>query len=147
MKLNLNERVQVVLTPRGAEIWNANEAQYENVHYSKPNYKQAGDVLKESLWSLFQVFGKDIYMGCQVPFEGCEIVLDEKPTAVPVEGWYENTGIPALKPGTLINFLMRCEVEDENITNDSQPHIFSDLNWDLNMNGSEIAKWRLHNTN
>ena len=77
MRLNLNERCQVVLTDRGAEVWNANERQWEGYTFTTPKYKQAGDVLKESLWHLFQVFGKDIHMGCQVPFEDCNITIGE----------------------------------------------------------------------
>lgn len=77
MKLNLNERVSATLTQRGAEVWNAWESQFIGCSFTTPKYKQAGDVLKEPLWHLFQVFGSSIHMGCQVPFEKCEIIIGE----------------------------------------------------------------------
>lgn len=77
MKLNLNELCRVTLTQRGAEVWNEFESQFVGLHYTTPKFKQAGDVLKESLWHLFQVFGSSIHMGCQVPFEKCEIIVGE----------------------------------------------------------------------
>jgi hypothetical protein len=77
VRLNINETVQVKLTKAGAETWNKWESQYENLTYTKPKYKQKGDVLKESMWHLFQVFGNSIHMGCEVPFKDCEIIIGD----------------------------------------------------------------------
>lgn len=77
MRLNLNEHVRATLTQRGADIWNTNEGRYEGVSYTTPKYKQVGDVVKESLWHLFEVFGEYIHLGCDMPFEGCVITIGE----------------------------------------------------------------------
>ena len=71
MKFNANNYVEVVLTERGAEIYNAwcNESVYTRVH------KQEGEVLKEQLWLIMNIFGKHFKLGSVSPFENCDIHL------------------------------------------------------------------------
>jgi hypothetical protein len=77
MKLNINDTCMVTLTASGAVTYNKWEAQFENLKYTKPNYKQAGEVVEAQLWHLFQVFGSSIHLGGDVPFVQCIITLKD----------------------------------------------------------------------
>lgn len=82
MNININDSVSVTLTPSGAEIWNAKEEdtfeRFKHMEWFVPKYKQSGDVLKEQLWHLFQVFGSSIHLGGDVPFENCLITFGDE---------------------------------------------------------------------
>lgn len=69
MRLNLNEEVSVELTKSGADIYNSYW-----IDYKDPSKKE-GDVIKEQFWHLFQVFGEHIYLGCEMPFKDCEVII------------------------------------------------------------------------
>lgn len=72
MKLNLNDRVSVTLTKKGADIYN--QAWKD---YSTPQMKE-GDVITTQLWALFRDFGDYINLGYGMPFEFGIITLEEK---------------------------------------------------------------------
>ena len=78
--MNINDIVSVTLTASGAATWNANEdyfvEQFKNLMWFAPKYKVEGDVLKEQMWHLFQIFGSSIKMGFEVPFKDCIITLE-----------------------------------------------------------------------
>lgn len=76
MKININQYAKVVLTQRGAEVWNTYLNGFTYSGSRKGDFKE-GDVLKTSLWELFQVFGSYINMGCIVPFKDCELDIKE----------------------------------------------------------------------
>jgi hypothetical protein len=78
-EINLNDHVEVVLNARGVEIYNAYERRFEGLYEGQVmRYKAEGDVLRDSLWHIMQIFGEHIYMGCVVPFEGCKVVWEGK---------------------------------------------------------------------
>jgi hypothetical protein len=82
MKININEKMRVVLTETGAAHYNSWNSRYPVAY--RPPLKQAGDVLEAQLWELFQIFGETIYMGMgEVPFENCiiEFLLIDAPKA------------------------------------------------------------------
>jgi hypothetical protein len=70
MKFNMNNYVEVVLTERGAEIYNECWKSYKSL---LP--KKSGDVLKDPLWSIMETFGQHVGLGANSPFENCEIDL------------------------------------------------------------------------
>jgi len=81
MNLNINERVSVTLTASGAATCNANEDYFadrsKHLEWFAPKYKSEGDVLKEQLWHLFQIFGSSMKMGFEVPFKDCIITIGD----------------------------------------------------------------------
>lgn len=71
IKINMNARVQVVLTKFGAEVYNKYINQFDRKYRDDV---AEGHVLRDQLWSLFQVFGEHMQMGMrEVPFEGNNI--------------------------------------------------------------------------
>jgi hypothetical protein len=76
MKININQHAKVVLTSRGAEIWNKYLNSFTYSGARKGDFEE-GDELKTALWELFQVFGEYIYMGMTVPFKDCELEIEE----------------------------------------------------------------------
>lgn len=73
-ELNTNEMVRVILTERGAAIYNADAAKM-NAHMAttrssyRVTYKLPGDMHETSLWRLMQLYGPHIYMGMrEMPF-------------------------------------------------------------------------------
>lgn len=75
--INLNQNAEVILTQRGANAANEMEIKWFNTlmqyeHYKKnpPELKQykAGDVYKDQLWRVFQVFGNSVELGYESPF-------------------------------------------------------------------------------
>ena len=81
MNLNINESVSVTLTASGAATWNTNEDyfadKFKHLEWFGPKYKSEGDVLKEQLWHLFQVFGNSVSLGKEVPFKNCIITIGD----------------------------------------------------------------------
>jgi hypothetical protein len=76
-KFNINNSVEVRLTEKGANIynnWYGRYAQYGIVQEPV----QEGHLLRAQLWHLFQVFGEHIHLGGEVPFEMCNMYIDEK---------------------------------------------------------------------
>lgn len=72
MKININENINVRLTPQGQELIRKHYATY-NVTWH-PN---ADGWYKFQLWDLMNIFGPHLYAGCRVPFEDCDIYLEE----------------------------------------------------------------------
>ena len=67
MKLNLNQRVSVILTEHGADIYNKHMTRYSNLDYI-PVIE--GYELKIQLWNLMNIFSSSLYLGAMhVPFE------------------------------------------------------------------------------
>lgn len=66
MKLNINDRVRVRLTEAGRK-------HLKTLNDKNPyKIRVKGDLYGWSewhLWELMQIFGSEIYMGCDVPFE------------------------------------------------------------------------------
>lgn len=76
MKFNMNANATVVLTPAGANIYNA----WGNTFPvgSKPNLLFAGETCSIELWQLMRIFGESLYNGMpQVPFLFNEITLKD----------------------------------------------------------------------
>lgn len=76
MKININQHAQVILTERGAEIYNSYLNQFTFRGARKGDYVE-GDVLKTQLWELFYVFGEHISLGRIGPFKDCELDVEE----------------------------------------------------------------------
>jgi hypothetical protein len=74
-EININEIVEVTLTSYGADVYNSYYSQFK--HY-RPAERKEGDVLRDSLWSIMQVFGPAIYMGMQPHFKRNTIVFDKE---------------------------------------------------------------------
>ena len=82
--LNVNRIARVTLTEAGAKIIN-NYLKTDDViqHLTKDQIKtlfgrtefNAGDTYKSALWDIMHIFGKHMYMGCNIPFVNNEIVL------------------------------------------------------------------------
>ena len=65
---NMNDTVEVVLTTKGAEMYN------ERWKFFGRPVKYEGDVIRTQLWTLFQIFGEHIHLGMgEVPFKDCKI--------------------------------------------------------------------------
>lgn len=75
IEINLNDTVEVTLTEKGAEVYNKYLEGSYMYRQGLREQKKAGDVLKEQLWHMFQVFGPHIHLGNQAPFDLCEIRL------------------------------------------------------------------------
>lgn len=71
--MNLNDRVKVVLTSKGAEVWNEYYASTPAKY--KPNCRKEGDALTDQLWGLMQIFGSSVSLGCISPFKDCEMEI------------------------------------------------------------------------
>ncbi len=69
-KINLNVQVYVKLTEKGKEILSSKEF----VSHFTPDHE---GYYKFQLWELMQIFGKDLWNGCKVPFENNEIVFSK----------------------------------------------------------------------
>lgn len=70
-QVNINARVTVKLTERGAKLVNSRNAEFNKTlrtSQCKTDYK-AGDEYHSQLWSLMAEFGVAISMGSEVPFE------------------------------------------------------------------------------
>ncbi len=74
LEINTNESATVILTPKGAQIYNAYWA--EMPINCRPNTKKEGDSLSDELWSLFNIFGQGMYNGCQIPFKDNKLTLE-----------------------------------------------------------------------
>jgi hypothetical protein len=78
MEININDYVEVVLTQAGADTYNTywNDISYRWPGFVEKNLKE-GDVLKEQLWSVMQIFGPHIHLGGHVPFVMCRMNILE----------------------------------------------------------------------
>jgi hypothetical protein len=68
-EINLNDFVEVVLTEMGAAVYNEF---YEKLNLPEkylPPLKLEGDVHRDQLWHIMQVFGPCISIGLVSPFE------------------------------------------------------------------------------
>jgi hypothetical protein len=63
-QVNFNDQCIVELTERGKEI--LEKPQFKC--YMDYNYNKDTNFLKVSLWELFEIFGNDVWHGCQIPF-------------------------------------------------------------------------------
>ncbi len=71
--MNLNDRVKVVLTQEGANIYNS---YYEDTPSEyRPDRKIVGEVLTDQLWGIMQVFGNHISLGRMSPFKDCQLEI------------------------------------------------------------------------
>ena len=82
--INVNRTARVVLTETGAKVINEYIENDEAIRYlSKDQIKtlfgqsmfKSGDTYKSSLWDIMNIFGKSMYVGCDVPFYHNEITL------------------------------------------------------------------------
>jgi len=72
MIININNRVSFTLTKRGADILNEYEAlKLRTVLHTE------GELYKEQLWHIMEIFGGDVSLGMESPFENCEITVGE----------------------------------------------------------------------
>lgn len=84
MKINLNDMCTVALSETGAK--HLNEVNREcNIRFwdqSKSDYRAKtdyvkGDVYKNQLWSIMEMFGTTLGLGLDAPFVNCEINIKE----------------------------------------------------------------------
>jgi hypothetical protein len=70
MKFNINECVRIRLTDKGREIHKAAFAVVERItgRYTAPK-EDSGGWCEMQLWTVMELFGPHIYMGCENPFE------------------------------------------------------------------------------
>ena len=82
--INVNRAARVILTESGAKVINEYIENDEAIRYlSKDQIKtlfgqnvfKSGDTYKSSLWDIMNIFGKSMYVGCDVPFYHNEITL------------------------------------------------------------------------
>lgn len=82
--INANRTARVILTESGAKVINEYIENDEAIRYlSKDQIKtlfgqnmfKSGDTYKSSLWDIMNIFGKSMYVGCDVPFYHNEITL------------------------------------------------------------------------
>jgi hypothetical protein len=82
--INANRAAQVILTESGAKVINEYIENDEAIRYlSKDQIKtlfgqnmfKSGNTYKSSLWDIMNIFGKSMYVGCDVPFYHNEITL------------------------------------------------------------------------
>jgi len=72
MKINIDGRIRVRLTPHGQELISKHYATY-NVHWQP----SADGWYKLQLWELMGIFGPYLYVGCIIPFEDAAIYMEE----------------------------------------------------------------------
>lgn len=79
--VNVNDYAEVTLTQKGAETLNAYNKEFvdfflqRNINTtlkSKTDYRE-GDVFKQQMWCLFNIFGKDFALGGECPWKFCEM--------------------------------------------------------------------------
>ena len=73
MKHDINDMVTVTLTKKAMDIL---DAKYRN--YSMTPFKLDGNTLTTKLWSIMNIFGSYMYMGCEQLFVDNVIVFKEK---------------------------------------------------------------------
>ena len=82
--INVNRIARVILTESGSKVVNEHIENDDTIrHLSKDQIKtlfgqnkfKSGDTYKSSLWDIINIFGKSMYMGCDVPFYHNEITL------------------------------------------------------------------------
>lgn len=71
-KFNMNDSVKIKLTNKGIDIlkeqYNELKKYYPNIGEFQLNLDKEG-YYKQQLWSVMQIFGRDIGMGNELPFE------------------------------------------------------------------------------
>lgn len=81
IRVNVNDYAEVTLTTTGARTLNAYNQELVDLFIakqvdpslrSKTDYK-AGDVFKQQMWCLFNIFGKDFDLGSEAPWDLCEM--------------------------------------------------------------------------
>ena len=82
--INVNRAARVILTESGAKVINEYIENDEAIRYlSKDQIKtlfgqnvfKSGDTYKSSLWDIMNIFGKSMYVGCDIPFYHNELTL------------------------------------------------------------------------
>jgi len=82
--INVNRIARVILTESGAKVVNEYIENDDTIRrLSKDQIKtlfgqnefKSGDTYKSSLWDIMNIFGKSMYMGCDVPFYHNELTL------------------------------------------------------------------------
>lgn len=82
--INVNRLARVVLTETGAKVVNDHIKNDETIRLLSEdqiktlfgqNKFKSGDTYKSALWDIMNIFGKSMYMGCDVPFAKNEINL------------------------------------------------------------------------
>ena len=83
MKININQKAQVQLTKFGADILNSLNRKANggfllnsSVRF-RVDYKE-GELYRNQLWFLFQVFGESFELGSEAPFIDLEIEEEQK---------------------------------------------------------------------
>lgn len=86
MKININTKVKVKLTDRGADILNRYNRQFhisgdpEKDEKMFPTNYVVGDTIEDELWSVMHIWGPHIYMGAPIVFQTNDIDILLKPT-------------------------------------------------------------------
>ena len=76
--MNVNDKVDVVLTDRGRLVLYAYEVANGTPTYSK--YNMNGSRLTVQLWTLMQIFGPEMTMGKDPVFQDNEVVIPKPDT-------------------------------------------------------------------
>lgn len=78
MKINMNARVRVHLTPFGVSVLSTYEADktyllrgfgYRDERWKETGYNPSTQIFETELWNLMQIFGPHFRAGSDVPFE------------------------------------------------------------------------------
>jgi len=75
---NMNASAEVILTKTGADVlnkFNKRYLQYDASHLLNIKTYKEDDVYSSPLWEIMQIFGPEIYMGCDVPFKDNNIKI------------------------------------------------------------------------
>ena len=82
--INVNRKAWITLTESGAKVINEYIENDDATHYlSKDQIKtlfgqnkfKSGDTYKSTLWDIMNIFGKSMYVGCEIPFYNNELTL------------------------------------------------------------------------
>jgi len=69
--INLNVTAKVILTEQGAAFYE----EYRKQCRYPPKPVQAGEVLRDQLWHIMQVFGSSLVLGGLPPFKDLEVEI------------------------------------------------------------------------
>jgi hypothetical protein len=76
-EIHLNDTVEVVLSDYGAKVYNEYYWDLDIPVKYAPATKQAGEVLRDTLWYMMHVFGPAVSIGQQSPFVECRMIFEQ----------------------------------------------------------------------
>lgn len=76
VQINVNAKVQVVLTERGRDILVDYHEKACDIGYTVP---ELGETFECELWMLFRIFGPSLHQACKTPFSGNLLTFEAKP--------------------------------------------------------------------